>query len=227
MRIAIACSKNWFTVSDCLKEHHEVFWIRTQSELTEDALANFQPDYVFFPHWSWVVEESIHSQFNCIVFHTAPLPYGRGGSPIQNLILRGHTHAPVCAIQMTGDLDGGALYDKIDISLAGRLSEIFVRMNQAVNELIQNIVDTHPEPVPQQGEPTVFRRLGKSDNQIPSNLSLPQLYDRVRMLDDESYPNAYIVHGNYTIELDQVNLADNRLVCRAHIVCDDSGQSSQ
>ena len=60
MRIAIACSKNWFTVSDCLKEHHEVFWIRTQSELTEDALANFQPDYVFFPIGAgWLRNRSI------------------------------------------------------------------------------------------------------------------------------------------------------------------------
>ena len=50
---------------------------------------------------------------NRIVFHTAPLPYGRGGSPIQNLIVRGHiSPAPVCALKMVSGLDEGPIYDK-------------------------------------------------------------------------------------------------------------------
>ena len=33
--------------------------------------------------------DSIFSKYYCIQFHTSHLPYGRGGSPIQNLVLRG------------------------------------------------------------------------------------------------------------------------------------------
>ena len=70
------------------------------------------PDLVFFPHWHWIVPSEIHRTYQCILFHAAPLPYGRGGSPIQNLILNGFKEAPVCALKMTEGLDSGPIYTK-------------------------------------------------------------------------------------------------------------------
>ena len=70
-----------FTANEAPKEveiflHHEL------------AQTPFYPKYIFFPHWSKKVDTKIVNNYECVCFHETDLPYGRGGSPIQNLILR-------------------------------------------------------------------------------------------------------------------------------------------
>ena len=117
MRIVICNSKTWFELRPEISAIHDVLNIETKSDLSLDVLTNFQPELIFFPHWNWLVEKQIFTKFTCIVFHVAPLPYGRGGSPIQNLIKRGFTSSPVCALKMAGGIDDGPIYDKEEISL--------------------------------------------------------------------------------------------------------------
>ena len=95
MKIAICNSKNWFKLIQSTSNTHFVKYFKNEVELSVEALVEFNPDYVFFTHWNWIVRNEIHENFNCVVFHTAPLPYGRGGSPIQNLILEGDEETPV------------------------------------------------------------------------------------------------------------------------------------
>ena len=54
------------------------------------ALTRIDPEYIFFPHWSWVVPAEITEKYECVCFHMTDVPYGRGGSPLQNLIALGH-----------------------------------------------------------------------------------------------------------------------------------------
>ena len=91
MNYVIANSKNWFDISEKSKKFNELsfFHIKTKEELNLEYLSKIKPKYIFFPHWSWKVNKEIFENYECIAFHTAPLPYGRGGSPIQNLIIRG------------------------------------------------------------------------------------------------------------------------------------------
>ncbi len=37
--------------------------------------------------------------------HMTDVPYGRGGSPLQNLIARGHTSTKLTAMRMTAEVD--------------------------------------------------------------------------------------------------------------------------
>ncbi len=65
-------------------------WLVTDKKsLTYEKVNDFKPEYIFFPHWSWIIPSEIYENFKCIVFHMTDLPYGRGGSPLQNLISRG------------------------------------------------------------------------------------------------------------------------------------------
>jgi len=200
MNIVIANSQDWFTPCKEILAAGDVSIIDTKSQLTVGHLEKLNPDYVFFPHWNWIVPSEIHSQFQCVVFHTAPLPFGRGGSPIQNLILRGFKSSPVCAIQMSDELDAGPIFCQKIISLKGSLTTIFERLNQAVNKLMVEIVSSDPAPVAQSGTATVFKRIPKAQNQLPDQGELETLYDRIRMLDHKSYPSAYIKHGEFTLE---------------------------
>ena len=217
MKIVIACSKNWFSLDKDIFCKDEVIFIKEKKDLTLQFLRGVSPKFVFFPHWNWFVDEEIIENFDCILFHTAPLPFGRGGSPIQNLILEEVKETPVCALKMTKTLDAGPIYCKKIISLSGRLEEIFERLNLSINLLIKKIVKQKLIPVPQKGQVKVFSRLSELDNEIPKYLPINKLYDRIRMLDADFYPSAYINYGNARLEFSNITLEDDKIYCTTQI----------
>ena len=217
MKIVIACSKSWFGISNYLKNNHQISLITNKNELTLENIKKINPNLIFFPHWSWKVPSEIHQKYKCILFHTAPLPFGRGGSPIQNLILLGYKKSPVCALKMVEELDSGPIYTQREISLEGPLSNIFKRLNIVVNDLIKELIELLPEPIIQKGNQSFFRRLNEDDNKIPHTGSLEEFYDRVRMLDDSSYPNPFLEYGDYIIEFNKAEFYNGKLTCVAHI----------
>ena len=218
MKIVIATSKSWFPNFEEIGELSDlqILWLRNREDLHLEKLIEFKPEYVFFPHWNWVIDKSIYKTFKCIVFHTAPLPYGRGGSPIQNLILEGFKTSPVNAILVGAEIDAGDILGSREVSLAGKLSEIFTRISGIVIELISDITSGKFVSVPQSGLPVVFKRRTGTDNQIPSTgIGLVDLYDRIRMLDSPEYPKAYIAQGNFVVEFFDAHLADGTLTAQA------------
>ena len=217
MRLLICNSKNWFVLNQSIRNSHTVKEISKKEELSLELLETFCPDFVLFPHWNWIVKREIHNHFNCVVFHTAPLPYGRGGSPIQNLIMRGHKISPVCALKMSDGVDDGPIYCKQTISLEGQLSEIFQRLNSAVNVLISRLIYTPLEPVEQVGEVVTFKRLKTADNEIAPNSNIQEIFDKIRMLDDVTYPSAYINLDNVLMEFFEIKKESNEMLCKVRI----------
>jgi methionyl-tRNA formyltransferase len=217
--IVVASSRPWFwkIPKSARFRALDVHEVRNKEDLSLEELERISPRYVFFPHWNWIVAPEIFNRFECVVFHTAPLPFGRGGSPIQNLILADFDRAPVCAIRMTEDLDGGPVYDAIDVSLAGTISEILERIGLAIEELVLRIVEAHPTPVEQVGEPFYFKRLRPEDSELPSSASLEQIYDRIRMVDGEGYPRAFVRWGDKRIEFSDAELSGDALSARVRI----------
>ena len=96
-------------------------------QLTPELLAVLDPRYVFFLHWSAIVPPSITDAFTCIGFHMTDLPYGRGGSPLQNLIVRGHRETKLSAFAVERGIDTGPIYAKAELALDGTAQEIYVR----------------------------------------------------------------------------------------------------
>lgn len=124
-------------------------------------VANISPRQVFFVHWSTFVQEDILGLTECVNFHCTLLPYGRGGHPIENLILSGKTETVLTAHRMTSEMDAGPIYGiGGPISLAGMKAQILRRFVPYCVELTRQIVE-HPErePVPQAGDVVRFSRL--------------------------------------------------------------------
>ena len=212
MNFIICDSKGWYDLNSELKENNEILIITKKDDLNLKKIKIFKPDYIFFVHWNWIVDEKIFSNYECILFHTSPLPYGRGGSPIQNLIVRGFNESPVCALKMTKEIDSGPIYSKIEISLEGSLHEIFERLNLAINKLIKIITLKRIIPKEQIGDPYLFKRISEKDNEIPKNINLKKIYDYIRMLDHESYPNAFIKYGEMKFEFFNAKLQEDFLL---------------
>ena len=92
MSCVIVSEKPWahLCVDEVRRKSGEpVQFIASPEALTVEALAAIQPRYVFFLHWSSYIPAAIYDAFPCVVFHMTDLPFGRGGSPLQNLIARG------------------------------------------------------------------------------------------------------------------------------------------
>tara|TARA_B100000963_G_C22446643_1_gene589138 strand:- start:19 stop:696 length:678 start_codon:yes stop_codon:yes gene_type:complete len=217
MKIVIANSKKWFSLDQDIHLEHSVITIANSDRLTKENLDKIRPDLIFFTHWSWIVPKEIFASYKCIVFHTAPLPFGRGGSPIQNLIISGYEQTPVCALRMEEGVDAGPIYIKKEISLDGPLWKIFQRLNVCVNQMIKELVKSLPEPKKQDGEVYYFKRLKRSDNAIHNNLSIKEIYDRIRMVDEPSYPSAFLEYGNIVLEFSEAKMDRNEIFCKVKI----------
>lgn len=166
--------------------------IVSKKELSLDNLESINPDFIFFPHWSWIIPEDIYTKYPCVIFHMTDLPYGRGGSPLQNLIVRGHEETMLSAIKCVSEVDAGPIYKKVPLSLKGTAEEVLQRASVLMEDLIVDIVNNHQNPIPQVGKVVSFLRRKPEDGDIAKLDNLEKIYDYIRMLDADGYPPAFI-----------------------------------
>jgi methionyl-tRNA formyltransferase len=203
MKLAIACSKVWDTgLVSRLKSrlNVDIIFITEKDQLTEENLRKLNVDRIFFPHWSYIIKPAIFNKYDCIIFHMTDLPYGRGGSPLQNLIIRGHKATKISALKCSSGIDTGPVYLKKELSLDGTAREIFQRATEIIEEMIVEIVETNPTPIEQTGEIVLFERRKPEDSNISDLNDLEKIYDHIRMLDAEGYPNAFIESNGIRFE---------------------------
>ena len=133
---------------------------------------------------------------------------------LQNLILRGHLETQISALRCVAELDGGPIYMKRPLSLEGSASEIFLCAAEVIEEMIEEIANTAPIPVPQKGEPTMFfRRTPKESNlQDAKVFSLDDFFNFIRMLDGEGYPKAFVDLHGHRVEFSRVKFEEGKLV---------------
>ena len=193
-------------------------FIGKQKQLTVEEVSLLDPRYIFFLHWSWKVPAEIVNKYECVCFHMTDVPYGRGGSPLQNLILRGHKSTKLTALKMVEELDAGPVYLKEDLYIdSGSAEEIYIRTTYKAGGMIKRIISEEPEPVPQEGEPTVFQRRRPEESEMPDLEGLQQLYDFIRMLDAEGYPKAFLERKGVRFEFSRAELGTGQVVANALI----------
>lgn len=220
--------KKSYIFASCKTWHSEIYeklahkmrghWmcISNMNEL-DHALSILKPEYIFFLHWNWLVPETIWKQHECVCFHMTDVPYGRGGSPLQNLILAGHKETKLTALRMVGEMDAGPVYTKKPLLLEGTAQEIYVRAGALSGEIIEWMIENEPVPIEQAGEAVLFKRREPGQSVLPKSGSLSSIYDFIRMLDADGYPHAFMEHGEYTINFSKARLENGRLIAEAEI----------
>ena len=193
-------------------------WVLNRKEdLTITFLQEVQPDYIFFPHWSYIIPKVIYSNYECVVFHMTDLPFGRGGTPLQNLIIRGIENTKLSALRVTRGIDTGDIYLKKDLSLLGTADEIFLRTSNLIESMIKEIVEQKPKPVPQEGEIVEFKRRTPQESNVFSISDARKLYDYIRMLDSEEYPNAFLETEHFRFEFSRASLKKDYILADVRI----------
>lgn len=186
-------------------------------ELTVERIRQWRPEKIFFLHWSWMVPAEVIDLAECVCFHMTDVPYGRGGSPLQNLIVRGHRRTRLTALRMTERFDAGPVYLKRTLSLAGSAQEILTRASELSADMIATILRTDPTPRAQRGRVTLFKRRRPADSLIPPGLTLSRLHDFIRMLDAEGYPPAFLEHAGFRFDFNRAAFDRGRLTATVAI----------
>ena len=195
----------------------EWHFVDRPSQLSPDLLEYVNPRYLFFLHWSWIVPPTIFESYECVCFHMTDVPYGRGGSPLQNLIVRGHKETVVSALQMVDRLDAGPVYIKEYLSLAGSAEQIYIRASKQSAYMIREIIENNPVPQTQKGEVTVFKRRVPRESRIPGLENLDRLYDFIRMLDADGYPQAFFEFYGFRFEFSGAELGTDEVLANVTI----------
>lgn len=184
----------------------EVVYLSKKGDVSFENLKRYNPQYVFFPHWSYIIPAEVYENFECIVFHMTDLPFGRGGSPLQNLIERGIYETKISALRVCKELDAGDIYLKRPLSLWGAAEEIYLRAGELTKEMMIEIVKNRIHPVPQTGDSVTFKRRKPEQGCIQNLESLEKVFDYIRMLDADGYPRAFLDSGRFHLEFERASM---------------------
>ncbi|WP_037353030.1 formyltransferase family protein [Selenomonas sp. FC4001] len=220
MRIVIASNKEWhrrYVAEIEARTSAKVLYWDDKQELTKEKLQKLQPEWVFFPHWSHIIPADVYENFRCVIFHMTDLPFGRGGSPLQNLIARGIYETKLSAIKCDKELDAGDVYKKVPLSLWGTAEEIYLRAAELTKEIIIDLVLNHVEPVPQSGNIVTFQRRKPADGNVELCDNLNQIFDYIRMLDADTYPKAFLETEKFRLEFSRASLLENEVLADVRI----------
>lgn len=213
--VVIATTKEWnvtnyFKLKEKYIYQYDFILIENKTSLTLQYISSLSPKYIFFPHWSWIIPQEIYKNFECIVFHMTDLPYGRGGSPMQNLIIRDIKHTKISAIKVNQGIDTGDIYIKQDLDISkGSAYDLFIQISKIIFEkTIPAILKDTLIPTKQVGKITTFSRRTPEQSNISKfeAQNIQQLYNFIRMLDAPEYPKAYVEIADFKIEFKQADL---------------------
>jgi methionyl-tRNA formyltransferase len=193
------------------KKHDNFILLNSPKKLTFSFVKKLNPEFIFFPDWSWIIPEKITSNYKCVCFHESNLPKFRGGSPLQNQIIRGVEKTKTTAFIMNEGLDEGEIILQKELSLKGSIDEIFKRMIINDYTMIKKIIEGKYKLKKQKGKPTKFKRRSEDQSELMNlDYSKKYLYNFIRMLDDP-YPNAFIRIGKRKIIFKSVEFNGNTL----------------
>lgn len=194
------------------------YLIAEKDKLNLENINKINPKKIFVPHWSWIIPKEIFQKYECVLFHMTDLPYGRGGSPLQNLIFREVYDTKISAIRITKELDAGDIYLKKPLNIEfGTAEEILKKVSEIIYEMIEEILNKNMKPIPQQGEVVNFFRRKPEDGNIEQLNNIKKIYDYIRMLDGEGYPRAFLEINDIKYEFFNPKLRDGKLKAKVLI----------
>jgi len=207
MKIIIACSNPILTAKlRPLFASEDFVFAQSKSEFSGLDLHDINPTYIFFPHWSFIIPSNVYENFICVVFHMTDLPYGRGGSPLQNLIQRKIYETKISALKVVKELDAGPIYIKKPLSLYGTAEEIYLRASDCIASMIAHILKENLIPKKQEGDPVVFKRRTPEMSCVDEVDNIEDLFDHIRMLDADGYPKAFLENEDFRFEFTRASL---------------------
>ncbi len=168
-------------------------------------------DVAFFLSCEQIISKELRDRnVHNLVIHASALPHGKGWSPLTWQILEGKSEIPLTLFEAADNVDAGEIYMTSSIHLEGHelIEEIREREGAAIVDLALAFVDAYPEVsgTPQEGGETFYARRTPKDSELDPHKSLVELFDQLRVADNERYP-AFFEHKGHTYIL-KINKRD-------------------
>ena len=96
--------------------------------------------------------------------------------------------------------------------MEGSARDIFSRSSEIIFEMIREIISKNPPPVQQKGEPTIFKIRKPEEGNLEHLKSVKNVYNFIRMLDAEGYPNAFLETKEFKFEFSNASLKSNNQI---------------
>lgn len=138
-------------------------------------------------------------------FHESPLPKGRGCAPIHWTILGGEKELTVSFFKLVEKVDCGSLLgqESCFISRAALLEDLRVMATDLTKKLLDKylikFLSGKVKPYDQAGEATLCPKRTPEDSKLDISKSLDQLWDLIRICDNEKYPAWFEINGEKII----------------------------
>ena len=190
------------------------------SSIKINKIKKISPKIIFFIHWSKKIPPKIFNNYLCIQFHSSNLPKFKGGSPIQNQIIKNIKRTKITAFRVNDKIDAGDFCLKKDLDLKGSANEIYMRMEKICILMIKKIAEKKKLNFYQQNGKSSFykrRKIEESNISLLKNINLKKIYNFIRMLDAPGYPNAFLRFKKFKIEIYGAKLKSKHLNAKIKI----------
>ena len=188
-------------------------WILPWARKLRDAAAPFHDvrlvrgyeecaggDIAFLLGCTSIAPKEMLAGYRCnVVVHESDLPRGRGWSPVAWQVLEGRDEIPVCLFEAVERVDAGRVFlrDVIALNGAELLPEIRDKQGLATVRLCLRFLELWPdlEGEEQTGAATFYRKRTRDDDRLPVDRPLEEIFDRLRVVDNERYPAWFALRG--------------------------------
>lgn len=197
-----------YTIPDLLFEWmskgYDVAWSHSANELDGG-------DICFYMSYGRIVDSTNRRRYrNNLVIHASDLPKGRGWSPASWLILDGANRIPVTLLEAVDEVDAGPIYLQEWIDLDGTeliddwrqlLAEKTISLARSFVSNYPAILDSRREQV---GEASAYPRRRASDSRLDTRKTIEELFNQLRIVDNESYPAFFVYKGReYLLKIEK------------------------
>ncbi len=201
-----------------LKNFGKQYTIVNSPEQLNYIQESYTSGVVLFPHWSWKIPSKVLNKFVCIGFHPTDLPFGRGGSPFQNLIRMGINETVVTSFLISEQMDAGDILHKSVFKMPRtKIEFILEAYANVIEDQIRILMENVILPKKQFGQTTHFSRINNNLLDF-ENMGLDQIFDEIRMVDGVGYTPSQIEYTNYTLLFSEASLENGTLTAKVTIV---------
>ncbi len=200
MRISIVVDnpKSWFMpfaqkLIKILRKSHQVKFLNHSKRIGRGDCA------FFLSCLNLVPKSTLALNLNNLVVHGSNLPAGKGFSPVSWQILEGRNKIVLTLLEATDKLDSGDIYFKDSVNFKGHelSDEIHQKIGEKIVAMVLRYVSRYPrlKKKAQKGKSSYYRRRTISDDNLPTNKTIKELFNRLRIADNERHPVYFCLKG--------------------------------
>lgn len=189
------------------------------------AILDLQPDLIITAAYGQIIPQALLDapRLGCVNVHASLLPLYRGGAPVHQAIIDGQEKTGVTIMYMVKKMDAGDIIsqketpilqdDTVGI-LYDRLSDLGAKL---LKETLPDILKGTNQRIPQDESLVTYApTLSREDERIDWNLSVKQVYNKVR--GTNPWPGSYTTYQGKTVKIwaGQVHQCENAMKHHAH-----------